>query len=116
MARCAKSGICRTRLGCPSRIATDETGGTSYTSPWKLTCSARPSERSVAMAAAAATMSAAVAGRFRVRGAYAGRGERGNFLEQFPGAAERAFRAFPVAGTDEDFAVALALLAMKFVN
>ena len=28
----------------------------------------------------------------------------------------RAFRALPIAGADEDFAVALALFAMKFVN
>ena len=28
----------------------------------------------------------------------------------------RAFRALPVAGADEDFAVALALFAMKLVN
>ena len=70
------------------------------------------------MAAAAATMpaAAAVAGRCGGGGAGGGRGERGKFLGQLLRAAMRAFRALPIAGTDEDFAVALALLAMIFVN
>ena len=71
----------------------------------------------MAVAAAAATMTAAaIAGRFRACGTGAGRGKRGKFLGQFLGAAMRAFRALPIAGADKDFAVALALLAMKLVN
>ena len=71
----------------------------------------------MAVAAAATAMpAAAVAGRTSAGGAGAGRGEGGKFLGQFPGAAMRAFRALPVTGADEDFAVALALFAMKLVN
>ena len=59
---------------------------------------------------------AAVAADGDVVAAGAGRGEGGKFLGQFLRAAMRAFRALPIAGADEDFAVALAFLAMKFVN
>jgi uncharacterized protein YqjF (DUF2071 family) len=43
-------------------------------------------------------------------------GKCGEFLGQLLGAAMRAFGVLPVAGADEDFAVALALPAMKLVN
>ena len=76
----------------------------------------QPRCTSMTVATAAATMSAAVACCRCGRGTGAGRGERGKFLGQFLRAAMRAFRALPVAGADEDFAVALALFAMKFVN
>ena len=64
---------------------------------------------------AAATSTAIAAGGRAIAGCADG-GERGKFLGQFLRAAMRAFRAPPVAGSDEDFAVALALPAMKFVN
>src|SRR5579859_8101477 len=44
------------------------------------------------------------------------RGEDRKLLGQLGRAAMRADRAFPIAGTNEDFAVVLAFLAMKFVN
>ena len=66
-----------------------------------------------ARAAHAAGFGRAGAGGFR---AVPGRSEyRKLFLE--PGrTAMRAFGPFPIAGSDEDFAVALAFFAMKFVN
>ena len=68
----------------------------------------------VAMPAAATAAAIAFAGRLAAAGA--GGGKRGKFLGQFLRAAMRAFRALPVAGADEDFAVALTLFAMKLVN
>jgi hypothetical protein len=59
-------------------------------------------------------MSAAIAVGMAFPGA--GCGERGKFLGQFFGTAVWARGAFPIAGADENLAVALALLAMKFVN
>jgi hypothetical protein len=38
------------------------------------------------------------------------------FLPQLRRAAARTFGSFPIAGTDQDFAISLALLAMKLVN
>ena len=66
--------------------------------------------------AAAAIMSAAAG--FPAGRAFsgAGRGEGGKFLVQLGGAAVRAFRPAPVGGAHEDFAVALALPAVKFVD
>ena len=58
---------------------------------------------------ASATRSFAAVARARRR-------ERGKLLIEFCRTAVRALRAGPVAGTNQDFAVALALLAMKFVN
>jgi|SRR5690348_4147662 len=72
----------------------------------------------MASAAAAATMAATIAaagGLCRMRFT-AGRRENGKFLGQLGRAAMRTFSSFPVTGTDKDFAVALAFLAMKFVN
>ena len=43
-------------------------------------------------------------------------GKRRKFLREFGGTAVGAFRPFPIAGADEDFAVLIALLAMKFVD
>ena len=72
---------------------------------------------SMPAATAAATMmpaAAAVAGRSFAAGA--GRGEGGKFLGQFLRAAMRTPGVFPIRRADEDFAVAPALPAMKFVN
>jgi len=68
-------------------------------------------------ATAAATMmpAAAVAGRSFAAGG-AGRGEGGKFLGQLLRAAMRTPGVFPIGRADEDFAVAPALPAMKFVN
>jgi hypothetical protein len=44
------------------------------------------------------------------------RGKGGKFLVQLAGTAMRTLRPFPVGGADEDFAVALTLFAMEFVN
>jgi hypothetical protein len=65
---------------------------------------------------AATTSTAAVLTRRRVMAAGAGAGEHGKLLGQFLGTAVRALRSLPIAGTDEDFAVAFALFAMKLVN
>jgi hypothetical protein len=65
---------------------------------------------------AAAGMTAAVAARRFGIAAGIGRSERGKFLGQFLRAAMRAFSILPISRTDEDFAVALALCAMEFVN
>ena len=46
----------------------------------------------------------------------AGRGKYGKFLGQFLRPAVRAGGSLPIAGAHEDFAVALALFAMEFVN
>ena len=80
---------------------------------------ARPAleENSMPVATAAATMmpaAAAVARRSFAAGA--SRGEGGKFLGQFLRAAMRAPGVFPIRRADEDFAVAPALPAMKFVN
>lgn len=69
------------------------------------------------MAAAAPAATAAGCARWRiVASAAAGRGESGKFLRQFAGTAVRTFRAAPVGRADQDFAIAFALLAMKFVD
>jgi len=67
------------------------------------------------VATTSATMSAA---GFFARRSFTGtgRGKRGKFLGQFLRAAVRTLGGLPVHRTDEDFAVALALFAMKFVN
>ena len=67
---------------------------------------------------AATTMSAAVPAASRGRGdaLSAGGCEDGKLLGQFGRATMRTGGAFPIAGADEDFAVALAFLAMKLVN
>ena len=44
------------------------------------------------------------------------RREGGKLFVQLAGTTMRAFRSLPVGGADEDFAVAFALLAMKFVD
>jgi len=50
-------------------------------------------------------------------GAAAGSGgEYGQLLGEADRTATRAFRPPPVAGTDQDFAVVVALVAMKLVN
>ena len=67
------------------------------------------------MAAAAATMSAALARR-RAGLAGVGRSEHGKFLCYFCRSAMRALGAFPVGRADENLAVASALFAMEFVN
>ncbi len=69
---------------------------------------------SVAMPATA-TAAAAVSRR-RVAAADVGGGKHRKFLRYLRRTAMRAFRPLPVARTDEDFAVAFALLTMKFVN
>lgn len=69
------------------------------------------------MAAAPATMPpAAVAAGMRMTFPGARRGEGGKLLGQLRRTAMRTRRPLPVAGADEDFAVAFALLAMKLVN
>ena len=70
----------------------------------------------MAVAAAAATMSATAVSRRCVVAAGTGGGKDGKFLRYFRRTTMRAFRPFPVAGADEDFAVALTLFTMKFVN
>ena len=70
-----------------------------------------------ARAAHAARLGSARAGRCRLATtARVGGGEHGKFLGQLRRTAVRAFRSFPVARADQDFAVLLTLLAMKFVN
>ena len=67
--------------------------------------------------AAAAMMPAAVAALAgRCRAAGTGGCESGKFLRQLLRAAMRTFGVLPVGRADEDFAVALALTAMKFVD
>lgn len=46
----------------------------------------------------------------------AGGGEGGNFLGEPRGTTMRAFSAVPFGGADEDFRIAFALGAVKFVN
>ena len=69
----------------------------------------------MAMAAAAATMSAAVS-RSRLGGTSVRGGKNGKFLGYFRGTAMRTFRPLPIAGAHKYFAVASAVLAMKLVN
>ena len=69
----------------------------------------------MAMAAATAA-TAAVTGRRGAAAAGVGGSEGGKFLGQLLRAAVRARGPLPIAGTNEDFAVALAFPAMKFVN
>jgi hypothetical protein len=90
--------------------------------PWRPSRAVFRQKAAESMAVAtatAATTAAGRAGRGKIsstgRGSRAG-GKRGKFLAQFAGAAVRALGALPVRGTDEDFAVALALAAMKFVE
>ena len=68
--------------------------------------------------AAAPPAAAMAAARFFAGGTFpgAGCGESGKFLAQFGRATVRTFRSLPVGRPDQDFAVALALLAMKFVD
>jgi hypothetical protein len=67
--------------------------------------------------AAAATAAPAAGTTCRcITAAGAGRGEHRKFLGQFLRAAVRALGTLPITGTHKDFAVARALLAMKFVN
>ena len=66
-------------------------------------------------AAAAATTAATRLLRGRAFASTRGREGR-KLLVQFAGTAMRAFRSLPIGGADEDFAVAFALLAMKFVD
>lgn len=68
------------------------------------------------VAAAAATMPPAVASGMRMALPGAGRGKGGEFLGQFLRTAVRARGPLPIAGADEEFAVAFALFAMKLVN
>src|SRR5690348_15945522 len=69
------------------------------------------------MASASRPAAAATLGRFRRRAApRVGRGERGEFLFQFRRAALGAFRALPIARTNQNLAVRTALFAMKFVD
>jgi hypothetical protein len=70
---------------------------------------------SMAMAATAATMSAAIPGRSFIA-AGIGRGKDGKFLGQLFGTAVRALGSLPIAGAHQYLAVAGALLTMKFVN
>jgi hypothetical protein len=65
--------------------------------------------------AAAATMAAAAMAAGRIS-AGAGRGKGGKFLGQLLRTAVRARGPLPIAGADEDFAVAFALFTMKLVN
>ena len=65
-----------------------------------------------AATAAAATTTTALAGR-RVIAIGAGGGENGKFLGQPGRTAMRTNRTLPIAGANQDFAVALAFLAMK---
>jgi hypothetical protein len=71
----------------------------------------------VAMAttATAATIPTATTRR-SITGAGVGGGENGKFFGQLGRTTMRAGCAFPMAGTDENFAVALAFFALKFVN
>src|SRR5579864_2227467 len=69
----------------------------------------------VGAGAATASPAAAFAGG-SVNAVGVGRGKNGKFLFELRRAALRAFSAFPVAGTHEDFAVASAFFAMKLVN
>ena len=76
---------------------------------------------SVPVRSAAATTTAGFRYRARSRRLRCGcarhcRGERGKFLRQLRRTAVRALRSLPVGGTDQNLAVLLALLAMKFVN
>ena len=73
---------------------------------------------SVAVTAAAATVVSAAAGFFARGSVVPGTGgsEGGKLLVQLGGAAVRAFRPAPVGGAHEDFAVAPAFAAMKFVD
>jgi WXXGXW repeat (2 copies) len=76
---------------------------------------------SVAMRSAAAAASATAAApariaRRRFTGTSSGGREHGQFFRKFFGPTVRACRAGPVAGADKDFAVPLALVAMKLVN
>ena len=69
------------------------------------------------VATAAATMVSAAAGFFGGSAfSGSGRGEGGKLLVQFGGAAMRAFRPAPVRRAHKDFAVAIALPTMKFVD
>ena len=66
--------------------------------------------------AAAATTAMAAAGLGVARFLAASRRKGGKLLGNFRGAALRTFRPLPFGGTDEDFDVVFALVAMKFVN
>ena len=69
------------------------------------------------VAASATAAPAATGAHRRVMAATgAGGGKDGKLLGQFFRPAVRAGGSLPIAGADEDFAVALAFLAMEFVN
>jgi hypothetical protein len=71
----------------------------------------------VAMAAATTTNAPDPGFFARVRiVAGTGGSEGGKFLVQLGGTTVRTFRAAPLGGADEDFGIAFALGAMKFVN
>jgi hypothetical protein len=70
----------------------------------------------MSVAMTATTSTATVLTRRRVIAAGAGGGEHGKLLGQLFGTAVRALRSLPIAGADEDFAVAFAFFAMKLVN
>ena len=69
----------------------------------------------MAPAATSATVPTA-ATRWSSTAAGVGGSENGKFFSQPDRATMRASRAFPMAGAGENFTVALALLAMEFVN
>jgi hypothetical protein len=71
---------------------------------------------SVATSAAATAPTATAFAGTGITSAAARRGEGGKLLVQLAGTAMRTFRSAPVRRADEDFAVAPALLTMKFVN
>jgi hypothetical protein len=92
--------------------------GARHSPGWKPGSTAGKDARrhnSMTVAAAAAAMSAAAVA-LGMTFARAGRGEGGKFLGQLLRTAVRASGSLPIAGTDEDFAVAPALFAMKLVN
>jgi hypothetical protein len=69
------------------------------------------------MATASAAATVPPAGTFACRPrAGTGRSKSGKFLGQFGGTALWALRSTPIRRPDEDFAVAFALPAMKFID
>src|SRR5258706_9548140 len=96
-----------------------ETGGKGCEHQFSNSCGKfSASMTAVAMSAATAATAATAAGFF-ARGsivASTGGSEGGKFLVELRGTAMRAFRAMPFGGTDEDFGIAFALCAMKFLD
>ena len=71
------------------------------------------------VAMSATTAAAATAASFFTRGSIVAGpsgGEGGKFFVQLGGAAVRTFRALPIGGAHEDFAVAATFFAMEFVD